>query len=149
MNSSLHETLVYSGYMKILVIGGGGREHALIWKLSQSQKIFKIYCAPGNAGIELLAQCIPIESSDLSLLLDFAVSQKIDLTIVMPAKVVIIEFKLKKYGDAKEAIAQIKTRQYPQKYISRNLPIYLIGMSFDSDMRNVVDLVTESYIDLV
>src|SRR3989338_10501324 len=70
--------------MKILVVGGGGREHALIWKLSQSQKISKIYCAPGNAGIELLAQCIPIESSDLSLLLDFAVSQKIDLTIVGP-----------------------------------------------------------------
>ena len=70
--------------MKILVIGGGGREHALIWKLFQSPKISKIYCAPGNAGIESLAQCVPLGSSDLSSLLEFAISQKIDVTIVGP-----------------------------------------------------------------
>ena len=68
--------------MKVLVIGGGGREHALIWKLSQSPKISKIYCAPGNAGIEKLARCISIQPTDLFLLLDFAISQKIDVTMV-------------------------------------------------------------------
>ena len=46
--------------MKILVIGSGGREHALVWKLAQSKKVSKIYCAPGNAGIAALAECVPI-----------------------------------------------------------------------------------------
>ncbi|WP_119342981.1 ATP-binding protein [Facilibium subflavum] len=68
---------------------------------------------------------------------------KIDLTIIMPDKVLIIEFKLSKYGDAKQALAQIKMRRYPEKYISRQLPIYLIGMSFDANARNLVDFLVE------
>ncbi|WP_440682514.1 ATP-binding protein [Cysteiniphilum halobium] len=68
---------------------------------------------------------------------------RIDLTLVMPDKVIIIEFKLQKYGDAKEAVAQIKSRQYAQKYESYNKPIYLIGMSFDDKQRNMADLYVE------
>ena len=68
---------------------------------------------------------------------------RIDLTLVMPDKVMIIEFKLQKYGDAKEAVAQIKSRQYAQKYESYNKPIYLIGMSFDDKQRNMTDLYVE------
>lgn len=69
---------------KILVIGQGGREHALVWKLAQSAEVEKIYAAPGNPGIAELAQCEDIEVDDLSELLFFAWSQKIDLTVVGP-----------------------------------------------------------------
>jgi phosphoribosylamine--glycine ligase len=70
--------------MKILVIGKGGREHALAWKLSQSSGVEKIYCAPGNAGIAQIAEVIPIPLDNLSSLADFAAEKKIDLTVVGP-----------------------------------------------------------------
>ncbi|GMQ62931.1 phosphoribosylamine--glycine ligase [Vallitalea maricola] len=68
--------------MNILVIGSGGREHAIIWKLSQSKRVDKIYCAPGNAGISELAQCVDISATDIKGLLDFALSNPVDLTVV-------------------------------------------------------------------
>jgi len=70
--------------MKVLVVGGGGREHALAWKISQSPKVSKIYCAPGNAGISEQAALVPIMANDLNGLLDFALKEKIDLTVVGP-----------------------------------------------------------------
>ena len=70
--------------MKVLVVGGGGREHALVWKIAQSPKVTKIYAAPGNAGIAQLAECTPIKSEDISGLLAFAKSKAIDLTLVGP-----------------------------------------------------------------
>lgn len=70
--------------MKILVVGGGGREHAICWKLSKEASVDKIYCAPGNAGISNVAQCIDIQDSDIENLLKFAKENKIDLTIVGP-----------------------------------------------------------------
>ncbi len=70
--------------MKVLVVGGGGREHAIVWKLSQSPKIDKIYCAPGNAGIEGLAECIAIGVNEIEKLADFAKENRIDLTFVGP-----------------------------------------------------------------
>jgi len=70
--------------MKVLVIGSGGREHALIWKLTQSPRVDKIYCAPGNAGISRMAQCVNLEVTDLDKLADFAESEGIGLTIVGP-----------------------------------------------------------------
>ena len=70
--------------MKILVIGGGGREHAIVWKLSQSKVVDKIYCIPGNAGISEVAECLEIESKDISALLDFVKYEWIDLTVVGP-----------------------------------------------------------------
>ena len=68
--------------MKILVVGSGGREHAIVWKLAQSPKAEKIYCAPGNAGIAQLAECVPIAATDIEKLADFASQQSIDLTVV-------------------------------------------------------------------
>ncbi len=68
--------------MKILVIGGGGREHAIIWKLAQSPKASKIYCAPGNAGIAELAECVDIAATDVDQLVRWAKEMSIDLTIV-------------------------------------------------------------------
>ena len=70
--------------MKVLVIGGGAREHALVWKLSQSPKVTKIFAAPGNGGIAQLAQCVPVLETDLDGLLTFALREKIDLTVVGP-----------------------------------------------------------------
>ncbi|MEE9219205.1 MAG: phosphoribosylamine--glycine ligase [Acidobacteriota bacterium] len=70
--------------MRILVIGGGGREHALCWKLAQGESGREIYCAPGNAGIGSVARCVPIEPSDTVELADFAQGIKVDLTIVGP-----------------------------------------------------------------
>jgi phosphoribosylamine---glycine ligase len=70
--------------MKVLVIGGGGREHAIVWKLSQSRSVDKIYCCPGNAGIAEIAECINVNQNDFSALLDFVKYEWIDLTIVGP-----------------------------------------------------------------
>ena len=70
--------------MKVLVVGGGGREHSLVWKVSQSPRVTKIYAAPGNAGMAQLAECVPIKAEDIPGLLAFAKKQAIDLTIVGP-----------------------------------------------------------------
>jgi phosphoribosylamine--glycine ligase len=70
--------------MKVLVIGGGGREHALVWKISQSPRVTKIYCAPGSAGIGELAESIAIGADQIQRLADFAEKEKIDLTVVGP-----------------------------------------------------------------
>lgn len=70
--------------MKILVIGSGGREHALCWKLKKSTEVDKIYCAPGNAGTGLIADNIPLKANDIQGLLEFALKEKIDLTLVGP-----------------------------------------------------------------
>ncbi|MGF7186068.1 phosphoribosylamine--glycine ligase [Desulfitispora alkaliphila] len=70
--------------IKVLVIGAGGREHALVWKLQQSPKVEKVFCAPGNGGIAQIAQCVDIKDTDVEGLLEFAVNEKIDLAIVGP-----------------------------------------------------------------
>jgi len=70
--------------MRILVIGSGGREHALVWKLKQSPRVTKIYCAPGSAGIGELAECLAIGPEQIDQLADFAAKQQIDLTVVGP-----------------------------------------------------------------
>jgi len=68
--------------MKVLVVGSGGREHAIVWKIAQSKKVDKIYCAPGNAGIASLAECVPIGAMELEKLADFAEEKQIDLTVI-------------------------------------------------------------------
>lgn len=70
--------------MNVLVIGSGGREHALVWKIAQSPLVKKIFCAPGNAGIAGLATCIPIGAEDIDELVAFAKAERIDLTVVGP-----------------------------------------------------------------
>ncbi len=72
--------------MRILIVGSGGREHALAWKIFQSKLCDKIFCAPGNGGIEQIAECLPIPADDVSGLLDFARKEKIDLTVVGPER---------------------------------------------------------------
>lgn len=68
--------------MKVLVVGGGGREHAIAWKIAKSPKVDKIYCAPGNAGIAEVAECVPIGAMEFDKLVAFAKEKEIDLTVV-------------------------------------------------------------------
>lgn len=96
--------------MKILVVGSGGREHAIVWKLAQSPRQPELFCAPGNAGIGALAACVAIKADDIAGLKDFAQREKIDLTIVGPevplAMGIADEFrkaKLKIFGPTKNA----------------------------------------------
>lgn len=70
--------------MKVLIVGGGGREHAIAYKLSQSPLVNKLYCAPGNGGIAKIAECVPIKATDIENMVDFAKKNKIDLTVVAP-----------------------------------------------------------------
>lgn len=115
--------------MKILVVGGGGREHALVWKLAQSPKVTKIYCAPGNAGISQLAECVNIAADDIKALLNFAKEQKIDLTVVGPEAPltggIVNQFNeagLKIFGPSKEA-AEIEGSKVLSKYIMEKYQI--------------------------
>src|ERR1700720_2280412 len=70
--------------MKVLVIGKGGREHALVWRLHQSETVWKIFCASGNPGIDQIAEAVPIAPTDTVALVEFAKSKSVDLTIVGP-----------------------------------------------------------------
>lgn len=68
--------------MKVLIVGSGGREHAIAWKVSQSRRVDKIYCAPGNAGIAQIAECVNIKAMEFDRLAAFAKENKIDLTVI-------------------------------------------------------------------
>jgi phosphoribosylamine--glycine ligase len=116
--------------MRVLVIGSGGREHALVWKIHQSGKVKKIFCAPGNAGIRALAECVDIAAVDVDALVAFAQSEKIDLTVVGPESSlvagVVDAFEkngLRIFGpDKKSAIlegSKVFTKQFLKKY---NIP---------------------------
>ncbi|MFA5335531.1 MAG: phosphoribosylamine--glycine ligase [Candidatus Omnitrophota bacterium] len=70
--------------MRVLVVGSGGREHALAWKIRQSTLVDKVYCAPGNGGISKMAECIDVKPDDITGLIGFATRNKIDLTVVGP-----------------------------------------------------------------
>jgi phosphoribosylamine--glycine ligase len=96
--------------VKVLVIGSGGREHALVWKIAQSPRVSKLFCAPGNAGIERLARCVPIVVEDIDRLKAFVTSERIDLTVVGPetplALGIVDEFrkaKLRTFGPTRGA----------------------------------------------
>src|SRR3989339_1308171 len=98
--------------MKVLVIGSGGREHALVWKIGQSPKVDKIYCAPGNAGTAELAENIEIKADDVAGLKKFAQANKISLTVVGPEAPLVLgivkEFEkrgLRIFGPRKKAAA--------------------------------------------
>ncbi len=113
--------------MKVLVIGSGGREHALVWKLKKSRKVSKTFCAPGNGGISQLARCVNIKADNIKALVNFALKNKIDLTVVGPevplAMGIVDEFhkrKLKIFGPNKKA-AQIESskvfaKEFMRKY---------------------------------
>ena len=109
--------------MNILVVGGGGREHALCWKIKQSPLVHKVFCAPGNAGISEDAECVDINATDINRLIDFSNKNSIDLTIVGPEQPlslgIVDEFEragLKIFGPSKAA-SEIES----SKVFSKNL----------------------------
>lgn len=113
--------------MKVLVVGKGGREHAICWKLSQSKGIQKIYAAPGNAGISFIGECVDIPVDDLRGLADFAWKNKIDLTVVgpeMPLTVGIVdEFEgrgLKIFGPSKEASVIEGSKAFAKEFMKKH-----------------------------
>ncbi|MDE5808326.1 MAG: phosphoribosylamine--glycine ligase [Muribaculaceae bacterium] len=112
--------------MKTLVIGSGGREHAIVEALSRSPQVTKIYCAPGNAGISRLAECVNIGVTDIEALADFAEREKIDLTVVGPeaalaAGIVNLfnERGLKIFGPTKEAARIESSKEYAKQVMER------------------------------
>ncbi len=116
--------------MKILVVGGGGREHAICWKLSQESNVEKIYCAPGNAGIAEVAECLDIKDNDIEKLLDFAVDNDIELTIVGPevplVEGIVDEFEnkgLKIFGPNKKCSQLEGSKAFSKEFmIKHNIP---------------------------
>lgn len=116
--------------MKVLVVGGGGREHAMIWKLRQSPRVTEIYCAPGNAGIAAQAVCVNISAEDIPSLLAFAVEKDIDLTLVGPegplTNGIVDEFQaagLKIFGPTKAAAEIEGSKVYAKDIMAKyNIP---------------------------
>ena len=133
--------------MKILVIGGGGREHTLVWKLAQSPRPTKIWCAPGNAGIanETLksnnskVECIQIGAEDLKALLEFAQNNEVDLTVVGPdnplAMGIVDKFQaigLRVWGPTQQAAQFESSKIFSQEFMDRNGVPTMKSASFQS-----------------
>ena len=133
--------------MKILVIGGGGREHTLVWKLAQSPRPTKIWCAPGNAGIanETLksnnskVECIQIGAEDLKALLEFAQNNEVDLTVVGPdnplAMGIVDKFQaigLRAWGPTQQAAQFESSKIFSQEFMDRNGVPTMKSASFQS-----------------
>ena len=112
--------------MKILIVGSGGREHTLVWKLKRSKKVEKIFCAPGNGGISRDAKCVNIKANNIKSLADFAIRNKIGLTIVGPevplAMGIVDEFqkkKLKIFGPTKEAAQLESSKMFSKEFMKK------------------------------
>ena len=111
---------------KVLVVGGGGREHAIVDALSRSPQVGKIFCAPGNAGIALQAECVPIKDTDVAGLKAFAVANGIDLTVVGPeaalAVGIVDEFRasgLKIFGHTKSATRIESSKEFAKELMEK------------------------------
>jgi phosphoribosylamine--glycine ligase len=116
--------------MKILVVGNGAREHAICWKLKKSNKINKIFCAPGNAGISQIAECISISIDNLNELVNFSVSNKIDLVVVGPEGPLVagladmlIEKDINVFGPCKKGAKLEGSKSYSKDFMKKyNIP---------------------------
>ena len=129
--------------MKVLIVGGGGREHALAWKLQQSPQVDAIFCAPGNAGTEELGENVPLAPNDSRGLRKFARENQIDLTVVGPddplAAGLVDEFqedKLRIFGPGKAA-ARLESSKVFAKQLMRctGVPTAMAGVFDDSKKR--------------
>jgi len=124
--------------VKILVVGSGGREHAMVWKLAQSSRTPTLYCAPGNAGIESLATCVPVKADDIAGLKTFVQSEKIDLTVVGPeaplALGIVDEFRkseLKIFGPTKGAARIEASKVFSKEIMASAKILTATAQSFD------------------
>jgi len=116
--------------MKILVIGSGGREHALVWKIKQSKKVEKVFCAPGNAGISRIADCVDISVTDVDALMEFAKKEAIDLTVVGPESSLVAGIVdvfeangLRIFGPSQRAVELEGSKVYCKEFLKKyNIP---------------------------
>lgn len=136
--------------MRILVVGGGGREHAIIWKLLQSPLVDKIYCAPGNGGISRMAECVKISADDVDGLAEFASSKDMDLTVVGPEVPltlgIVDEFEnrgLKCFGPDKKA-AEIEGSKVFSKWLMKKYNIPTAYSSEFSDCTAAINFLKNS-----
>ena len=125
--------------MKILVVGGGGREHALVWKLAQSPRVTQIFCAPGNAGIGQSATCVPLPVEDIIGLADFAEKELISLTVVGPEAPLALgiadtfrQRKLKVFGPTKNAARVESSKAFAKELMTRQHIPTPAARSFES-----------------
>lgn len=123
--------------MKVLVIGSGGREHAFVWKIAQSPKVKKIYCAPGNAGIAKTAACVPIKADDIDRLVLFAKEKNIDLTVVGPeaplSQGIVDVFEsqgLKIFGSTKKATEIESSKSFAKDLMNKYKIPTSVGQTF-------------------
>ena len=119
--------VLYEVKMKVLVIGSGGREHALVWKIKQSPRVSKVFCAPGNGGIADLAECVNIKADDIQGLMKFARDHKIGLTVVGPEVPLVLgivdEFEragLKIFGPSKAAARLEGSKVFAKEFMLRH-----------------------------
>ncbi|MFO7294401.1 MAG: phosphoribosylamine--glycine ligase [Caldicoprobacter sp.] len=133
--------------MKVLVVGSGGREHALVWKISKSPRVSKIYCAPGNGGISDLAECVNISATDVVGMVRFAKQNGIDLTVVAPDDPLAMGMVdalqaegLKAFGPTRDA-AIIESSKVFAKHLMRRYGIptaeYRVFESYDKAVKYV------------
>jgi phosphoribosylamine--glycine ligase len=135
--------------MKVLVVGGGGREHALVWKISQSPLVEKIFCAPGNAGIADLADCVGLDGGDIAKLADFAEKEKVDLTVVGPeaplVEGIVDRFRergLKVFGPSADAALLEGSKAFAKKLMARfNIPTG--SFQVFSDAKEAIDFIRD------
>ncbi len=127
--------------MKILVIGSGAREHAVCWKLKQSSKVDKIYCAPGNGGISQIAECVNIKADSLNELVNFAVLNNIDLAVIGPEGPLVegltdmLEEKaIKVFGPCKKGARLEGSKSYSKDFMKKyNIPSAKYEVYTDSE----------------
>ncbi len=138
--------------MKILIVGSGGREHAIAWKVAQSKLADKIYCAPGNAGIEEYAECVDIKATELEKLADFAEKEQVDLTIIgmddpLVAGIVDIfeEKGLRIFGPRKKAAMIEGSKAFSKELMKKyNIPTAAYE-TFDNPHKAISYLETSDY----
>lgn len=116
--------------MKILVVGNGAREHAICWKINKSKHVSKLYCAPGNAGISQIAECVDIKADDLEKLVEYSVNNKIDLVVVGPEVPLVLglvdmlnEKRIKAFGPTKAGAKFEGSKSYSKDFMKKyNIP---------------------------
>lgn len=141
--------------MKVLVIGSGGREHALVWSIRRSPRVTHIYCAPGNGGIASMAECVNIKADDVAGLLKFAQDNKIDLTVVGPEIPLVLglvdaftQAGLKAFGPSRAAACLEGSKAFAKDFMVRHhIPTASYG-SFD-ELSKAVDFLSTCQFPLV
>ena len=134
--------------MKVLVIGGGGREHALVWSIQRSRRVSEVVCTPGNAGIAQLARCIPASQKDLDDLLRVTVAESPDLVVVGPELPLSLGFadelhrrSIPVFGPTQKAAQLESSKAFAKRFMQRHQiptvdqgsPLGAIGSIFSDD----------------